>query len=360
MPDSRETEAILTHCRELGFALAGVAEAAPTCRADEVTAWLNAGKHGEMEYLARNLESRLDPRKLLPGAKSIICVADRYHDGRPDRRTGSPTGRIARYARGADYHVVMKKRLHVLCDRLKASFPIAEFRACVDTTPILEREHAARAGLGAIGKHTLLIEPGVGSYLLLGEVLSTLALEPSTSMDGVDVCAPCARCIAACPTDAITPYSVDATKCISYLTIEHRSAIDERFHEPMGEWLFGCDICQEVCPHNQPTRRTQAAAVNPPYVPASGGRDSFDLLDVLNWDEQARREAFVRSAMKRAKLNMMKRNAIIAAGNELRRSDHPALRRRIEELAASESEDELVREAARCVSEAVKHTSTGR
>lgn len=340
------TRDVLEHCEALGFALAGICEARQTSYAAELMQWLEAGRHGEMDYLERNVSLRIDPLKLLPGARSIICVADRYHDGTADEPLEAGRGRIARYARGGDYHAVMKKRLQTLCDTLRACFPGEMFRACVDTAPVLEREHATRAGLGAIGKHTLLLEPGVGSYLLLGEVITTLKLDPSETAQSVDPCGTCTRCIDACPTDAITPWSVDATKCISYLTIEHRGEIDERFHKPTGDWIFGCDICQEVCPHNQPTERTREAAVHEAYAPK---RDSFDLLEILNWDENARREAFTRSSMKRAKLNMMKRNALIATGNELRDHDRPELRLRMEEIASDPSEDEIVRLIARTI-----------
>jgi epoxyqueuosine reductase len=308
----QRTEQVLRRCRELGFAVSGIALAEPTRYGTEFAAWLAEGRHGEMDYLRRHLEQRLDPRVMVPGARSVICVADRYHDGGADApRGGPPAGRIARYARGDDYHRVIKKRLRRLADELADRYPDETFRVCVDTAPVLERELAQRAGLGAVGKHTLLIEPGVGSWLLLGEIITTLSLDPSEPCD-VDPCGACTRCLDACPTDAITPWSVDATACLSYLTIEHRGAIDRRFHEAVGDWIFGCDICQEVCPHNQSTDRSRGADVFDAYTPR---RDSFDLLEVLGWDETARREAFTRSAMKRAKLGMMKRNALIVARN---------------------------------------------
>ena len=339
------TRAVLDRCYELGFALAGIAPAEPTRYEPQLRQWLSQAKHGEMHYLAQHTSQRIDPRNMVPGAKSIICVADRYHNGRPDPPQVGPRGRIARYARGEDYHAVMSKRLRRLADELGKQFPGETFRVCVDTAPVLEREHAQRAGLGAVGKHTLLIEPGVGSYLLLGQIITTVQLTPSQPSD-TDPCGECTRCIDACPTDAITPFSVDATRCISYLTIEHRSVIDQRYHEPMGDWIFGCDICQEVCPHNQPTQRSRSAPVQPAYAPR---RDGFDLLEVLGWDEQARREAFLRSAMKRAKLSMMKRNALIAAGNWLAKANHPALARRVEAIAADLGEDDLVRRTAQAV-----------
>jgi epoxyqueuosine reductase len=312
------TARVLKRCHELGFALAGVCEAQPSDYEQEFRAWLAAGKHGEMSYLNRNIELRLDPCQLLPGARSIICVADRYEGNKStspqvNKSTLNGLGRIARYARGDDYHAVMRNRLTKLCRKLSAEFPSETFRACVDTAPVMEREHAQRAGLGAIGKNTLLIERGVGSWLLLGEIITTLSLAASRPAEP-DPCGTCTRCIDACPTQAIAirGWSVDATRCISYLTIEHRSAIDEQYHAEMGDWIFGCDICQEVCPHNQPTDRTRSAPANEAYAPR---REGFDLLEVLGWDEAARHAAFAKSAMKRAKLDMMKRNAEIALEN---------------------------------------------
>jgi epoxyqueuosine reductase len=240
---------------------------------------------------------------------------------------------------------VIRRRLHALADELRDRFPGETFRVCVDTAPLLEREYAQRAGIGAVGKHTLIIERGVGSYLLLGEIVTTLELQPGEPATA-DPCGTCTRCIEACPTDAITPWSVDATKCISYLTIEHRSAIDERYHEPMGDWIFGCDICQEVCPHNQPTERTRAARSHEAYEPRRSG---FDLLEVLNWSEQDRIRAFTKSAMKRVKLWMMKRNALIVAGNVLCERDVPELRERIEQIAGDDTEQEIVRSTAHAV-----------
>ncbi len=357
------TQQVLARCRALGFVLAGVAEAKPTSYERQYRAWIEAGKHGEMAYLAQNLEKRLDVRTMLPGAdaKSVICVGDRYGeegieggDGiEASRHRGikggeeKAKGKIARYARGDDYHVVMKKRLHRLADELAEQFPDEVFRVCVDTAPVLEREHAQRAGLGAVGKHTLLIQEGVGSYVLLGEIITTLALAPTPSAEGDDPCGSCTRCIDACPTSAITPWSVDATRCISYLTIEHRSPIGEQFHEAMGDWIFGCDVCQEVCPHNQPTVRTSQAEAHDAYAPR---RERFDLLTVLGWDEQARRAMFRKSPMKRAKLAMMKRNALIAAGNVKGGADHASLRGRVEALAGDETSGEMVRGTAAVVS----------
>ena len=333
MVSIRRRAPVLAQCEALGFARAGIAPAQPIDYADELRDWLGANKHGEMRWLEHHTALRIDPTAMLPGCQSIIVVADWYADGSPDESTPGH-GRIARYARGDDYHTSMKKRLQELCDALRCEHPQEQFRACVDTAPVMEREHAARAGIGYVGKHTLLIEPGVGSYFFLGEILTTLAIEPEPIENRVeDHCGTCTRCIDACPTDAIASYTVDATKCISYLTIEHRSLIEKQYHEAIDDWIFGCDICQEVCPHNGDTEPTRAVSVNPAYAPRRSG---FDLLEVLNWNEENRRSAFVHSALKRAKLNMIKRNALIAAGNYLRNHTDEALERRITELAQCE------------------------
>ncbi len=352
------------HCRALGFALWGVTDARPPARARELMAWIEAGRHGSMSWLARRVEERTDPCRLLPGARSTILVADLYArrgDADPAPRDATPArGRVARYARGRDYHRVMKRRLVRLCDSLRTDHPGAQFRAFVDTAPVMERDLAARAGLGWVGKHTLLIHPRLGSYFFLGGVLTTIEIDsPASQRPVADHCGTCTRCIDACPTGAITPYAVDARRCISYLTIEHREPIEPGFFPAMGDWVFGCDICQDVCPHNagrqQATGNRQqeelATVPNADYAPH---RESFDLLEVLGWSEDDRRRAFESSALKRARLDMMKRNALIAAGNALARRDDAALRARIESLALDQNEPELVRCSARQVLDRVR------
>jgi epoxyqueuosine reductase len=281
----------------------------------EMRAWLAQGKHGSMAYLAEQADPKADPSQLLEGATSAIMVADLYAT-RNDEAQHVPDGhgRIARYARGNDYHKTMKKRLHALCDEIGKRWPEARTRAFVDTAPVHERELALAAGLGWVGKHTLVIHPRLGSWMLLGGVLTTLELDPC-GQEVADHCGTCTRCIDACPTEAITPYSVDASRCISYLTIERRGPIASELERGMGEWLFGCDVCQEVCPHNSP-RSGDVGQANGAYA---GERASLDLTSVMAWDEDARRAAFAGSAMKRAKLDMMKRNAVIAAGNAIER-----------------------------------------
>lgn len=317
----------------------------PSAWDEEFRAWLEAGKHGSMGYLENNLETRLDPARMLEGVRSAVVVGDLYAtraDGE-DEPLGNGEGRVARYARGRDYHKVIKKRLHALADSLGAAHEGHTFRAAVDTAPVLEREFAARAGMGWTGKHTLTIHPREGSYFLLGVLLTTLELEPQAS-PVTDHCGTCTRCIDACPTDAITPYSVDGSRCISYLTIEHRGPVEPGLRGGIQDWLYGCDICQEVCPHN--SARETGATARAEYAPT---RDRFDLLGVLSWDEDARRDAFTGSAMKRATLAMMKRNAVIVLGNQMRREPNAVALERLRQVGVDESEPELVRDAARDV-----------
>ncbi|MGH7132886.1 MAG: tRNA epoxyqueuosine(34) reductase QueG [Phycisphaerales bacterium] len=338
---------VLSHARELGFALAGICDVRPSEHRKHIERWLAAGKHGEMSYLAEDLDTRLDPARLVPGAQSIILVADQYAPrghADPPADPAHPAGRIARYARGRNYHQVIQRRTHELRDRLTGEHPGFKFRAFVDMSLVLEREHAARAGIGWTGKHTLVIHPRVGSWFLLGGVISTLRLPIPPEQEAVDDhCGTCTRCIDACPTDAITPYSVDASRCISYLTIEQRAPILPELHAPMGDWLFGCDICQEVCPHNSPRAALPDAPINPAYAPR---RTAIHLLDLLGWTPADRAGAMHDSAMRRARLDMLKRNALILAGNALAKHELPGLLARVQALVADEAEPELVRTTA--------------
>ena len=359
-PAPRElARSVIDACLAAGFAAAGVCSLEPSAWQAEFHAWLGEGKHGSMAWLERHTDLRLHPGSMLEGAQSAVIVADLYASraANTDTPLQPGQGRIARYARGRDYHEAIKQRLHDLCDALRQHHPSTEFRAFVDTAPVPERELAARAGLGWTGKHTLTIHPKLGSYLLLGGFFTTLPLEPPAGQAPVaDHCGTCTRCIDACPTQAITPYSVDARRCISYLTIEHRAPIDPALHEGMGPWVFGCDICQEVCPHNSPREPDQlpprGREANPLYA---GERDRFDLLEVLGWAPEDRSRSLSGSAMKRATLAMWKRNAVIAAGNALREGNIPAVRERLESIAADPAEEPMVREAARSVMGTLPH-----
>jgi epoxyqueuosine reductase len=302
-----------------------------------------------MNYVAKDLDLKLEPGRVLEGSRAFIMVADQYAErgngeqGTGNGESGTGNGRVARYAQGRNYHWVMKKRLHALSDQLRVEYPGAKFRTFVDTVPVLERELAQLAGIGWQAKNTMIINRRLGSWLLLGGVATTLELGALPEEErSADHCGTCTRCIDACPTGAIAPYSVDGSRCISYLTIEHRSMIDPGLHTAVGDWVYGCDVCQEVCPHNSP-REGEGVARNPAY---EARHPTLSLLEILGWTRESRRAAFTSTAMKRANLAMMKRNALIAAGNALARQGDAALLARIEELAGDEREPDLVRRTA--------------
>lgn len=342
---------LIERARSLGFACAGIASLEPIRHADDLHDWLDAGMHGEMGYLDEHRQFKANPQAIIEDARCALVVGDLYasRDDNIDPPLEPGRGKVARYARGRDYHKLIKKRLIRLLLELQEAHPDGEFKAFVDTAPLPERELARRAGIGWVGKHTLIIHPRLGSYMFLGGIVMTLdAANPPGVEPVADHCGSCTRCIHACPTDAITPHRVDARRCISYLTIEHRSPIDPALAPKMGDWIYGCDICQEVCPHNSPKpAELLGEPVNPAY---RSDRASFDLLEVLGWEEHDRREAFTGSAMKRARLGMMKRNAAIAAMNQIgEQLVHPrrgALAGKLRELAADGSADPLTRGAA--------------
>jgi epoxyqueuosine reductase len=295
--------------RRLGFDRVGICAASPSEYRAYFRRWLDNGQAGTMEYLARRFEERTDAATYLPGARSVICVALNYQVPLEAAPQTGRQGRIARYALGDDYHALIKSRLHALADAVRAAAPEAQTRCGVDTAPIMEKELAARAGVGWVGKNTCLINSQIGSWLLLGEVITTLDLPHDPP--GTDRCGACTRCIDACPTRAITaPYQLDARKCISYLTIEHRSEIESPLKKQIGEWLFGCDICQEVCPWNNKAPLAIDPALQPRFTTGTLG-----INEVLGWRDEDYRSALRHSAIKRVKLPVLQRNALIVQGN---------------------------------------------
>jgi len=295
--------------RSLGFDLVGIAPAERSRYRDYFRQWLDDGKAGDMQWLAARFDERTDPAVYLPGAKSVICVAMNYFVPLGVSLESSPRGRVARYALGDDYHEVIKPRLHDLADWLKTIAPEAQTRCAVDTAPVMEKELAARAGVGWLGKNTCIINESIGSWLLLGEVLTTLDLPPDNP--ATDRCGTCTRCLDACPTQAITaPYQLDATRCISYLTIEHRHEIAENLQLKLGDWIYGCDICQDVCPWNRRAIGTLAPALAPRFE--SG---TIDLQELASWSAEDYQSNLSHSAMKRVKLPVLQRNGRIAARN---------------------------------------------
>jgi epoxyqueuosine reductase len=297
----------------LGFDLVGIAAAEPSAHREHFRKWLDDGKAGAMDYLARRFDERVDPSAYLPGAKTAVCVALNYH-AKLDPVSAEDQGhhaRIARYALGDDYHELIKNRLYDLADWIREQVPGSRTRCGVDTVPVMERELAARAGIGWVGKNTCVINPEIGSWILLGEVLTTIDLPVDDPV--ADACGSCTRCIDACPTGAITePYQLDARRCISYLTIEQTDPIPAEYHQPLGEWLYGCDICQDVCPHNHKAPETADDALRPRFKTGT-----MDLRTLLRWDEPDWREYLRGSAMKRVKLPVLQRNARIVERNQI-------------------------------------------
>jgi epoxyqueuosine reductase len=312
----------------LGFDLAGVARAEPTPETGFLREWLARGYGGAMSYLERRVEERIDPRRLLPGAASIVMVGLVYD---PGARSPAGPGRatLARYAGGEDYHDVMGEKLRALGAALEAlaGAPVAS-RAYVDTGPVQERVFAAYAGLGWIGKNTCLIHPRLGSYLFLGALLTDLALGADAREP--DHCGSCRACLDACPTQAFAaPYVLDATRCISYLTIESRAATPAELREAQGDLVFGCDICQEVCPWN--TRERRSLPPDPAGLRARLAPRPEWVAPALAWlldlREDAWRAATRGTALRRAKYRGLLRNALVAAGNSGDASLLPRLRR---------------------------------
>ena len=286
----------------LGFSFMGVAEATfmePEAR--RLEAWLEGGMHGKMAYMANHFDKRVDPTKLVPGAKSVISLLYNYHN--PAEQADPTAPKISRYAYGKDYHFVLKDKLKDLLTFVRERVGEVDGRVFVDSAPVLERDWARRAGNGWIGKHTLLLHPKAGSYFFLAELISDLELPPDGPMK--DYCGTCTRCIDACPTEAIAPegYLVDGSKCISYLTIELREALPASFAGKMDNWMFGCDVCQQVCPWN----RFATPHAEPAFEPHPDLL-AMDRNDWLELTEETFREVFHKSAVKRAKYAGLRRN----------------------------------------------------
>ncbi len=328
-------ERIKARALELGFDLCGIAPADSFPELTFLQEWIAKGYAGDMAYMSRSADRRADVRNVVPGARSVVVMGTIYatdagsdpsdgptpgsdpgdgatHDLESIRLRGltPPTAKIARYARGDDYHDVIKDRLDALLEWMRAESPQPfDARAYVDTGPVQERVYAQYAGLGWIGKNTCLINAEQGSWLFLSEIITTLALEPDTQ--ALEQCGSCRRCLDACPTGALVDAGVlDSTRCISYLTIELRSGIPDEYRSAIGNHVYGCDICQDVCPYNQPASVSSDA----PWQTRQG-LDLPRLVDLWRRSDSELRALTRGSAMTRAKLTGLRRNLAVAIGN---------------------------------------------
>jgi epoxyqueuosine reductase len=324
---------IKEQARALGFDLVGIARATAADGFERLGAWLARGYAGEMTYMSRHAEARQHPSSILTDVRSVVMVAMNYFPGEsePGRLLA---GKVARYARGRDYHEVLREQLGKLLAWVQGEVPGCTGRGVVDTAPLLERDFARRAGLGWFGKNTMLLNKRLGSYFFLGALLLDLELAADAPHRS-DHCGTCTACLDACPTQAFAgPGWLDSRRCISYLTIELRGPIQEEWRNLLGEWVFGCDVCQEVCPWNHKA----------PVAANSGlertDLEQLDLPALLGMSEPAFRQRFRGTAMMRAKRRGLLRNAAIILGNQGDPAALPALRQ------ASADPDPVIKEAA--------------
>jgi epoxyqueuosine reductase len=336
MPESRRLTAELkSRAAAAGFALAGVCPATDAAGYSRLQEWLASGYAGQMHYLKNREEAYRHPRNVLTSVRSVLMLALPYRTEEP-RPCAPGEGRISRYAWGpGDYHDVIHDKLHALDDWLRERQPGAECRGVVDSAPLLEREFAVLAGLGWIGKNTLLLNKPAGSYFFLAALLTNLDLENDQPF-AADHCGSCRACLDACPTNAFPqPYVLDATRCISYLTIELREAIPAELRAGLGDWLFGCDVCQDVCPWNQRAPVSGEVAFQP--RPAE---NPVNLSALFTLGDEAFRARFRHSPLWRAKRRGLLRNAALILGNQRASEAIPAL------VAALQDPEPLVRGAS--------------
>lgn len=303
----QRSELVKAAARKLGFSYCGISQAQfLEEEAPRLEQWLKAGRHGSMHYMERNFDKRLDPRLLVEGTKSVISVLYNYY---PEREQRDEVPKISRYAYGEDYHEVIRGKLRELLEDLQAEIGEIHGRAFVDSAPVMDKVWAKKSGLGWMGKNTNLIRKQSGSWFFIGELLVDVELAPDGPVP--DYCGSCTKCIDACPTDALSPYQLDANKCISYLTIELREAIPADFQDKMKNWMFGCDICQEVCPWNRFSRPHQEPAFNPNSVILE-----YNLNDWQTMTEETFNQVFKRSPLKRSGYQGVMRNLRFISGEK--------------------------------------------
>ncbi|MBN1826213.1 MAG: tRNA epoxyqueuosine(34) reductase QueG [Candidatus Eisenbacteria bacterium] len=311
MTPDEEKARLLAEARRIGFDAAGVAPAElPAVENTRLLRWIAEGRHGTMAWMARLAEARVDPGFLLPGARSMLMVALGYWPG--ERPAAPADGLVSVYARGRDYHRVMRPMLRRLLVSAEKILPGARGRPFVDSAPVLERAYAERAGLGWRGRSANLIIPGAGSWFFLGGLILDRDLPPDEPAE--NRCGSCTACVDACPTGAIgNDYQVDGSRCISYLTIEHKGPVAEEKEEGCGGWVFGCDVCQSVCPWNRFARKTGAADLLP-----RGEIEGLDLDEALRLDEERYERLFEGTAVRRAGWARFREGVLRAARNRER------------------------------------------
>jgi epoxyqueuosine reductase len=353
---------------ELGFALSGVAPATAADGFARFREWLDRGYAGEMGYLHHLADARRHPESVLEGVRSVLMVGLEYCGMRNAEcgienqhpppvaaasasnphsafRIPQSKGRVAAYAQGPDYHRFIWDRLNELAAWLEAEVPGCRAAAVADTAPLLERDFARRAGLGWVGKNTMLINPQRGSFFFLGALLTDLELAPDEPFAGSH-CGTCTACLDACPTGAFPrPFVLDATRCISYLTIELRTPVPEKLREPMGTWLYGCDVCQEVCPWNRKREPGSLA------FPRDSGMEGFDPVELLALDANAFRARFKKTSLWRNRRAGLLRNAAIVLGNVGDERALPALEKAL-------TDEELIRDAAAWAIERIRQRTS--
>jgi epoxyqueuosine reductase len=330
---------------DLGFELAGIAAATPADSFGHFHDWLGQGYAGDMAYLHRHADAHRHPASVLPEVRSVVMLGMSYKPAEDEEAPlPPPQGKVARYARGLDYHGVLRQRLNQLLVHVQQEVPGCRGRGVVDTAPLLERDFARRAGLGWFGKNTMLLNKRLGSYFFLAALLLDLDL-PADAAHETSHCGTCTACLDACPTQAfVGPGVLDARRCISYLTIELKGPVSEDLRPGLGDWVFGCDVCQEVCPWNRkaPPGREPAWAARSDLV-------AMDPVELLGLTDAEFRHRFRNTALTRARRRGLLRNAALVLGNRGDAAALPALRR------ALDDPEPLVREAARWAIDRITH-----
>jgi len=335
-PEAVSAEQVKTCAAAAGFDVCGISPVTAFPELDFLKEWIKRGYHGEMHYMARNVERRADVRAIMPAATAVIMLGTVYNTDRPySTQNPDPAGTaIARYAWGDDYHTVLDERMQRLVAALRELAGDFQHRSYVDTGPVQERIYAKYAGLGWIGKNTCLINRDLGSWLFLSAIICDLPLQPDVA--ALDHCGRCTLCIDSCPTGAIVaPYQLDARRCLSYLTIENKHEIPVEYRDAVGAHAYGCDICQDVCPWN----RKAALSDDAPWQPRAG-LDHPDLLDLWNRTDDSLRALLKGSPMKRAGVRRLRRNLAVAIGN----SCDPAAAGDLEQMQEETGADPLVRD----------------